>query len=123
MATSTTKSTPTKDVDETAQVESPAIPDETKLDSSVEKPSTTAPGDGPADTTDPTETASSVTPRPDATALVVGTVNAVVPTTKPAAKAPRGKARTERYKATKPDGTEVTVERNIDTGVSAIVAD
>jgi len=121
MATSTTKSTTTKDVDEAAQVESPAIPDETKLDSSIEKPSTTAPGDGPADTTDPTETASSVTPRPDATALAVGTVNAVVPTTKPAAKASKAKARTERYKSTKPDGTEVTVERNIDTGESKIV--
>lgn len=121
MATSSTKATTEKTDDKTATVESPAIPDETKLDSSVEKPSTTAPGDGPADTTDPTETASSVSPSPDATALAVGTVNAVVPTTKAAEKASRGKARTERYKATKPDGSEVTVQRNIDTGATEVV--
>ncbi|ROS52932.1 hypothetical protein [Frigoribacterium sp. PhB24] len=121
MATSSTKATTEKTDDKAATVESPAIPDETKLDSSVEKPSTTAPGDGPADTTDPTETASSVTPSPDATALAVGTVNAVVPTTKPAAKASKAKARTERYKATKPDGSEVMVQRNIDTGATEVV--
>ena len=120
MATST-KSTPEKTADEKTTVESPVIPDETTLDDSVEKPSTTAPGDGPADTTDPTETASSVTPSPDATALAVGTVNAVKPTTKTAVKASKAKPRTERYKATKPDGSEVTVERNIDTGATEIV--
>jgi len=120
MATST-KNTPEKTADETAKVESPAIPGETRIDTSVEKPSTTAPGDGPADTTDPTETASSVMPSPDATALAVGTVNAVVPTTKAPAKASKAKARTEKYEATKPDGTVVKVERDLDTGASKIV--
>jgi hypothetical protein len=118
----TTKSTTsTASADETPAVESPAIPEETKLDSSVEKPSTTAPGDGPADTTDPTETASSVTPNPDETAIVAGTVNAVKPTTKAVEKKSTGQARVEKYEATKPDGSVVKVERNIDTGVSKIV--
>lgn len=106
---------------ETAAVESPAIPEETKLDSSVEKPSTTAPGDGPADTTDPSETATSVTPNPDETAIAAGTVNAVKPTTKPAVKKSTGKERVEKFEATKPDGTVVKVERNIETGVSKIL--
>ena len=98
-------------------------PDETRLDESVEKPSTTAPGDGPADTTDPNETAHSVTPRPDAEALEVGTVNAVVPG-KPReeqAAVPEKDQRIEKYKATKPDGSEVTVEHNIDTGETRLV--
>jgi len=98
-------------------------PTKTTLDTSVAKPSTTAPGDGPADTTDPTEIAQSVPATPGAEALAVGTVNAVKPVKKATAKKVDGEARTERYKATKPDGTEVTIERNIDTGVSAIVAD
>jgi len=121
MATTKSTTPAEKAADETPAVESPAIPEETKLDSSVEKPSTTAPGDGPADTTDPSETASSVTPSPDETAIAAGTVNAVKPTTKPAAKKSTGKERVEKFEATKPDGTVVKVERNIETGVSKIV--
>jgi len=96
-------------------------PTKTTLDTSVAKPSTTAPGDGPADTTDPTEIAQSVPATPGTEALAVGTVNAVKPVPKTAAKKSDAEARTERYKATKPDGTEVTVERDIDTGKSQIV--
>lgn len=89
----------------------------TTLDSDVTKPSVTAPGDGPADTTDPEETAHSVTPQPGAEAIKVGTVNAVVAGPKvEAAPADTSSHRTEKYKAVRPDGSEVTVTHNIDTG-------
>jgi len=96
-------------------------PKQTRLDSDVTKPSTTAPGDGPADTTDPTERASSVTPAPGDDALQVGTVNAVKPlpeqnTSDTSGRS--GKGRTEKYEAIAPDGSTVTVERNIETGES-----
>ena len=90
----------------------------TTLDSDITKPSVTAPGDGPADTTDPTERASSVTPRPGDEALKVGTVNAVVPLPKVEEPAREGEDRTEEYTAIRPDGSEVTVVRNIETGES-----
>lgn len=92
----------------------------TTLDSDVTKPSVTAPGDGPADTTDPSERASTVTPRPGEEALKVGTVNAVVPLPKAGTPAREGKDRIETYEATKPDGTTVTVERNLETGESRV---
>lgn len=96
-------------------------PKETKLDKDTTKPSTTAPGDGPADTTDPTERASSVTPQPGEEALKVGTVNAVQPIPADAAPKRDGKNdRTETYKATKPDGSEVTVKHNLDTGETSV---
>jgi len=93
----------------------------TTLDSDVTKPSVTAPGDGPADTTDPTERATSVTPQPGDEAFKVGTVNAVVPLPKEDEPEEKGEARTERYEAVKPDGSTVTVERNLETGESKIV--
>lgn len=94
----------------------------TTLDSDVTKPSVTAPGDGPADTTDPTERASTVTPNPGPEALKVGTVNSVKPLPKaeePAA--PEGEARTEEYDVIGADGKPVRVRRNIETGKSEIV--
>lgn len=94
--------------------------EKTTLDEDVTAPSTTAPGDGPADTTDPTERASTVTPRPGDEALKVGTVNGVVPLPKVEESAREGKDRTEEYKATLPNGEEVTVTRNIETGESKI---
>jgi hypothetical protein len=95
-------------------------PGETRLDTDVTKPSTTAPGDGPADTTDPTETAHSVTPRPGDEAVTVGTVNAVVPGEKATEPERKGKDRIEKYKSVRPDGTEVTVTHNIDTGETSV---
>jgi len=92
----------------------------TTLDSDVTKPSVTAPGDGPADTTDPTEQASSVPFAPSEEALKVGTVNAVVPGPKAEVSAPEGEARTEEYTAIAPDGSEVKVTRNIETGESSV---
>jgi hypothetical protein len=94
---------------------------ETKLDSDTTKPSVTAPGDGPADTTDANERAQSAPANPGAEALAAGTVNAVKPVPKPktAAKS-TAKERTEKYTATKPNGDVVTVTRNIDTGVSTV---
>lgn len=93
----------------------------TTLDTDTTKPSVTAPGDGPADTTDPTERASTVTPNPGPEALKVGTVNAVKPLPKVEDEPAReGKDRTEEYSAIRPDGSEVTVVRNIETGESRI---
>lgn len=94
--------------------------EKTTLDSDVTKPSVTAPGDGPADTTDPTERATSVTPNPGDEALKVGTVNAVKPLPKVEAPVESGESRTEEYKAVRPDGTEVTVTRDIETGESTV---
>lgn len=96
-------------------------PKQTRLDKDTTTPSTTAPGDGPADTTDPSERASSVTPQPSEEALKVGTVNAVQPIPQDATPERDSKNdRVETYKATKPDGTEVTVTHNIDTGETSV---
>lgn len=96
-------------------------PKKTRLDSDNTKPSTTAPGDGPADTTDPTERASSVTPMPGEEALAVGTVNAVQPLPAKAEQERDSKNdRTETYKANRPDGSEVTVKHNLDTGETSV---
>ena len=98
-------------------------PKETKLDEDVTKPSTTAPGDGPADTTDPSERAVSVPPQPGDEAVKVGTVNAVkpAPEEEQADSAPAKKdQRVEKYEAVKPDGTKVTVTHNIDTGETSV---
>lgn len=91
----------------------------TTLDSDITKPSVTAPGDGPADTTDPTERATTVTPNPGPEALAAGTVNAVKPLPKADEVAAReGGARTEEYDMTAPNGDKVRVIRNIETGES-----
>lgn len=100
---------------------STGTPEETRLDTHLDAPSTTAPGDGPADTTDPDERATSATPDKGAAALAGhGTVNAVLPLPKKETPARQGKDRTETYSAVRPDGTEVTVERNIETGESSV---
>ena len=88
----------------------------TTLDSDVTKPSVTQPGDGPADTTDPNQRATSVDPQPGEAALRAGTVNAVVPLPAEPTPEPVGDPRTETYTATKPDGSEVTITRNLETG-------
>ncbi len=93
----------------------------TTLDSDTTKPSVTAPGDGPADTTDPTERATTVIPNPGPEALAVGTVNSVKPLPKVEEPAAVKDPRIEKYEAVKPDGSVVTVERNIETGDSKIV--
>jgi len=92
----------------------------TTLDSDTTKPSVTAPGDGPADTTDPTEFATSVTPQPGDEAVAAGTVNAVKPVPKKAAAKSSTKPRTEKYTAARPDGSEVKVTRNIETGETTV---
>ena len=111
-------------------------PKETRLDEHIDAPSTTAPGDGPADTTDPTERASTVEPDKAAAARAGHlTVNAVVPidTEKQLAGVAISKAmadegdgesngnRIEEYPATRPDGTQVRVRHNLDTGETEIV--
>lgn len=100
-------------------------PDETRLDSHIDAPSTVAPGDAPADTTDPNERASTVIPDFAAAALAGHlTVNSAVPI-KPADQADEdGKDdhRIEEYEATRPDGTKVTIKHNLDTGESTASA-
>jgi len=95
----------------------------TTLDSHLDAPSVTAPGDGPADTTDPSELASSATPD-KGTAAKNGdlTVNAVVKVgDAPKTVAPPTKEqRIEKYKATKPNGDVVTVTHNLDTGDTSV---
>ncbi|GAA1404072.1 hypothetical protein [Oerskovia paurometabola] len=100
-------------------------PETTTLDTDTTAPSTTAPGDGAADTTDPDERAQSTPTNPGEAAKAVGTVNAVTPAPKPATRTStkKVKERVERYPATRPDGTVVTIEHNIDTGVTAVVDD
>lgn len=85
-------------------------------DETLAKPQSTSPGDAPADTYDPKERVSSA--RPDkAAAAAAGhqTVNAVVEVAPVPDSAPTG-TRTETYTQVKPDGTEVTVTHNYDTG-------
>lgn len=95
--------------------------DKTTLDDDVTKPSVTEPGDGPADTTDPDEIATSVTPDPGEEAVKVGTVNAVKKAGTRAKPKPKvDKTRVEKYEATKPDGTVVSIERNLDTGEQTV---
>ena len=98
-------------------------PDKTRLDSHVDAPSTTAPGDGPADTTDPNELASTVD-HPDKAAAAKaghGTVNAVVKIGDLSEQERDGKNdRIETYKATAPDGSEVTVKHNLETGETSV---
>jgi hypothetical protein len=94
----------------------------TTLDNDATRPSVTAPGDGPADTTDPSEQATSVTPNPGAEAIAAGTVNAVKPAPKrKAAAKSAGSERFEEFEATKPNGDVVTVRRNIETGESRVL--
>lgn len=107
-----------------ANATKPKSDEKTTLDTDTTKPSVTAPGDGPADTTDPDERAQSMPVNPGPEAQAEGTVNAVKPAPKPrAASRAAAKERTETYKATKPNGDVVTVTRNIDTGVSTVEAD
>jgi hypothetical protein len=97
----------------------------TTLDNDITMPSKVAPGDGPFDTTDPTEHATSVSPDKGAAALKgFGVVNAVLPLPHPPAGLPpkveRGEDRTETYEVTGPDGKPVTVKHNIDTGETSV---
>jgi hypothetical protein len=92
----------------------------TTLDSDVTKPQVTQPGDAPADTTDPDERASSVTPNPGDEALMAGVVNAVKPLPRRATTRDTSNDRTETYTATRPDGSQVTVSRNMETGETKV---
>lgn len=94
----------------------------TTLDDDTTKPSVTEPGDGPADTTDPTEVAHSVTPQPGPEALATGTVNAVTKGTRPSSKKKTTKDRVEEYEQVAPNGDVVKIKRNIDTGETEIVS-
>jgi len=96
---------------------------QTRLSSDVTKPHPTAPGDGPADTTDPTEHASSRKPQPGAAALAAGTVNAAVPVPAPNPVPVRdtSKDRFEEYDTTAPDGSAVRMRHNLDSGRTEVI--
>lgn len=89
-------------------------------DTTVDAPQSTAPGDAPADTYDAAERVSSTAPDKAAAAedghqsvnavLVTGTVPDTTLTG----------TRTETYTQVRPNGTEVTVTHNYDTGVTSI---
>lgn len=101
------------------------LPDETTLDSDNTRPSTTAPGDGPADTTDPRELASSAPFYPGPDALAAGTVNAVQKVgTVPDPDADRDSShdRIEKYDTTNALGQRVTVTHNLETGATSVTA-
>lgn len=91
-------------------------PKETRLDTDVNAPATTVPGDAPYDTTDPTENASTITPQvPSEEAIKAGTILGAIPVAAPAG-VPDADAeeRTEEYDAIKPDGTKVRVRLYLD---------
>ncbi|KTR11071.1 hypothetical protein NS330_12960 [Curtobacterium citreum] len=86
-------------------------------------PSTTVPGDGPADTTDPTQTASSSRALPSDAARAAGTVNAVtLVTSRPKTTTSTAPLRSETYKQTAPNGSTVTVRRDLETGDTEAIA-
>jgi hypothetical protein len=98
----------------------------TLLDDQVNMPGYVAPGDGPFDTVDPSEHATSVSPDKGTAALAgFGVVNAVLPIPDPSGYA-QAQARVaqemgdgdrmETYNVTGPDGKPVEIEHNIDTG-------
>jgi hypothetical protein len=94
--------------------------EKTRLDSDTTKPATNAPGDAPADTTDPREVAHTVTPDPGPEAIAAGTVNAQKPgdpiAETPATTVPKRQQRIEEYDVLGPDNKPVRVRHNIDTG-------
>jgi hypothetical protein len=108
----------------------------TRLDDHTDAPSVTAPGDGPADTTDPTERATTVGGDKAAAARAGHlTVNAAIPMPTTDRGQLKGVAisfsgdgdgdgdreeRVETYPATRPNGETVTVRHNLDTGVTEI---
>jgi hypothetical protein len=92
----------------------------TTLDADITKPAQTEPGDGPADTTDPLERASTVTPQPSPETIKsgAGTVNGQLPLEPIPAPttARRRDDRVEEYQATDANGKTVTIQRNVETG-------
>lgn len=81
-----------------------------------------APGiHGPADTTDPTQIAHTVSPRPGKQALATGTVNAIVTHARVIPERDTSNDRYETYPVQAPNGSTVIVRRNIETGVTEIV--
>jgi hypothetical protein len=103
----------------------------TRTDDNVNKPSTVYPGEAPYDTKDPNERVSTVPHAPDEEALRAGTVNAVLvnPALPQAHEVRRnlrgggdanGNDRVETYQATRPNGEQVTVRHNLDTGETSV---
>lgn len=99
-----------------------ARPKTTRLSTDNKKPQPTAPGDAPADTYDPKEKASSVTPDKKAAAEAgYQSVNAVTKVGEHEENVPTGD-RSETYTAFDGQGNEVTVTHNYDTGVTSVAS-
>lgn len=101
------------------------VPEVTRLDTDVHAPATNAPGDAPADTTDPTERASTIVPQaPSPEALAAGTIlgavpvpEGVVPTVVHGVTNADGEEeRVEEYETTDPHGAVIRVRHFIDRG-------
>ncbi len=93
----------------------------TTLDSDTTKPSVTAPGDGPADTTDPREVAVSTPVNPGPEAIAAGTVNPVQKVEAPAEQErDTSNDRIDKYDVKRPDGKTVTVTHNLETGATSV---
>lgn len=94
------------------------LPEETRLDTDVHAPATNAPGDAPADTTDPAERASTIVPQaPSEEALKAGTILGAVPV--PAVEVTAqstdgGEVRVEEYDDVTPTGEAVRVRHILD---------
>ena len=96
-------------------------PKTTRLSADVTKPQPTAPGDAPADTYDPKERASSVTPDKAAAAKAGHqSVNAVVPVDPIESEEVTGGTRTQTYTVHDETGKEVQVTHDLDTGVTTV---
>lgn len=96
---------------------SAGVPEVTRLDTDVHAPATTAPGDAPADTTDPNERASTIAPQlPSDEALAAGTILGAIPL--PAvtvAQTGDGEAvRIEEYDEVTPTGEAVRIRHILD---------
>lgn len=135
-AEATAPATQTTDAATVAARKSKGNVAQTRLDEHNDAPSVTAPGDGPADTTDPFERATTVGGDKAAAARAGHlTVNAAIPMPTDGDNQLRGVAiskatgaagdeqpgeRIETYPATRPNGETVTVRHNLDTGETSV---
>lgn len=94
------------------------LPTETRLDTDVHAPATNAPGDAPADTTDPDERATTITPQvPSDEALKAGTILGAVPVPAAVIAAQTGDGedvRVEEYDEVTPTGEAIRVRHILD---------
>jgi hypothetical protein len=108
----------TTDEPKADDVKAAPVVEETRLDTDVHAPATNAPGDAPADTTDPTERASTISPQaPSPEALAAGTILGAVPVPDPVlvrSDVADGDVRVEEYEQLDARGLPVRVRHILD---------